>query len=163
MAVGKRRCCTAAHAGEQHLQDPCQDGLLGRRIGDLKAAGRDGVDDGGHGLGGAWCAGPDEVKGEDLVQRRERSTRDGRPSLVGADDIEEGSEVEERLDARPTTVAPRGSAAAESLEPRDKRVVEVLVVARAATDPGCTDTVAMASSSAKPTNGQLPLHPSLSL
>lgn len=142
MAVSKRRCCTAAHAGKQHLQDPCQDGLLRRRVSDLKAAGRDGVDDGGHGLGSGWCARPDEVKGEDLVQRRERGARDGRPSLVGADDIEEGSEVEERLDSRPATVAPRGSAAAESLEPRDERVVKVLVVART--------TVATAVADARP-------------
>ena len=34
---------------------------------------------------------------------------------------------------------------------------------RAATDPGCTDTVSMASSSTKPTDGQLCPHPSLSL
>jgi hypothetical protein len=139
VAVGQRRRRAAAHAGEQHLQDSCQDGLLGRRVGDLEAAGRDGVDDGAHGLGDAGRAGPNEVEGKDLVQGRERSARDGRPGLVGADDVKEGAEVEERLYARPAAVAPRGGAAAEGLEPRDKRVVEVLVVARAAVAAAVAD------------------------
>lgn len=139
MTIGQRRRRATTHAGEQHLQDSRQDSLLGCRVGDLEAAGCDSVNDGAHGLGDAQRGGPNEVEGKDLVQGRERSTCDGRPGLVGAYDVEEGAEVEERLDARPAAVAPRGGAAAEGLEPRDERVVKVLFVARAAVAAAVAD------------------------
>ena len=58
VAVGQRGRGAAANAGEQHLQDPRQDGLLGRRVGDLEAAAGDGVHDGAHGLGNVGRGGP---------------------------------------------------------------------------------------------------------
>jgi hypothetical protein len=60
VSVGERRS-GATHTGEQHLQNPGKDGLLGRRVGDLEAAPRDCVDDSAHGLSSAGCAGFDEV------------------------------------------------------------------------------------------------------
>ena len=132
MAVGERGGGAAAHAGEQHLQDPDEDGLLGGRVADLEAAAGDGLDDGAHGVGHARAPpGRHEVQGEDLVQGGERGAGDGRAGLVGADDVEEGAEVEERVDpAGPPAeaAAPGGGAAAERLEARDERVVEVLVL-----------------------------------
>ena len=117
VAVGQRGRGAAANAGEQHLQDPRQDGLLGRRVGDLEAAAGDGVHDGAHGLGNVGRGGADDVEREHLVQRRERGACDGRAGLVGAHDVEKGAEVDERVDV----VAPPARAAAEGLEPRDER------------------------------------------
>jgi hypothetical protein len=145
MAVGQSWRSAATHAREKHLEDPSQHRLLGRRVSDLEAAPRDGLHDGAHGLGDVGRVGADEVEREYLVQGRERGARDRRAGLVGADDVEEGAEVEERLDVPPLARVPRGGAAAQGLEPRDERVVEVLVVravVAAVADAGPADVAA---------------------
>lgn len=86
------------------MENPHHDGVLRNRVGFLKAAASDAVDDGVHGVSGAGGPAVEDAHLEDLEEGGEGDGGGGGRDVVGLDDVEEGGEVNRGVDGAPFLV-----------------------------------------------------------